>query len=269
MIGMIPILGVPILNGTYWLYRLLSSVDFPIDTFIVFNNGNKDIKDELENLSKINHPYIHKIEICHLPTNLGVSVTWNLIIKSFSTAPYWLITNHDISFTPGFLKKIYDTSQNTEIGIVNASNQSFDCFLIKDWVIQKIGYFDENLSPAYCEDVDYVLRIERYNIEHEDKIIRTCIDCPKGNHPYYHGHYLSNDENCYSQGGSQTKKHSLEIANKINQIHQLNYEYMNNKWGHNWENLFHSVCDRSEVILPENKIVNTHDLYFIRMKHIL
>ena len=27
---------------------------------------------------------------------------WNTIIKSFVHSPYWVITNDDVSFTPGF-----------------------------------------------------------------------------------------------------------------------------------------------------------------------
>ena len=30
---------------------------------------------------------------------------------------------------------------------------------MKDWVVQNYGLFDENLYPAYCEDVDYIMRI--------------------------------------------------------------------------------------------------------------
>jgi hypothetical protein len=266
---MIPVLGVPILNGTYWLHRLISSVDFPVDTFIIFNNGNKEIREELDSFTKMKHPYINKIEICHLPTNLGVSAVWNLIIKSFTSAPFWVITNHDISFTPGSLEKLYNKSIPTKVGIVNASNQSFDLFLIKDFVIEKIGLFDENLSPAYCEDVDYVLRMEKYNKSHVDKIIRVCVDCPKGSHPYYHGHYLSNDEECYSQGGSQTKKSNPEVANKITQIHQHNYEYMNRKWGFYWENLFENVCNGLEINATQNEQIPQYDLPFIKMKNLI
>lgn len=230
---MIPILGIPIINGYHWLERLIKSIDFPIDTVLILNNNSNDI-DLVNNLDKLQHnkfdnQHINNIKICHLPANIGVAASWNLIIKSNINAPYWLISNNDISFTPGVLENFYHKAQNNNIGIVYGNpgdfgNGSYDLFLIKDWVIQEIGLFDENCYPAYCEDVDYIIRISNYR-RYKD-LQTTYLDLP-----YYHGNKLSSEPNYYLGGGRQTGKQKPGLLQKLDEVNLKNYEYMYMKWG--------------------------------------
>jgi len=264
---MIPVIGIPILNGTHWLQRLIFSIDYPVDNVVIFNNGNKEIIEELDNLTKINHPYINNITICHLPSNLGVSAAWNLTIKSYNTSPYWVISNHDIAFTPGLLKEMYEKAQNEEIGMVHGSggdfnDGSYDLFLIKDWVIQKLGLFDENLSPAYCEDADYIMRITRYNWDNPHNQIKKISSL---NTPYYHGIGLSTDRNYY-QHGSQTKKQNNELTKKLDEINIINFQYMNMKWGEGWRMTNPQMYPMGIENMPIT--YTSYDLEFIRTKNI-
>ena len=266
-INIIPVIGIPILNGTYWLQRLISSIDYPVDNVVIFNNGNKEIIEELDNLTKINHPYINNITICHLPSNLGVSAAWNLTIKSYNTSPYWVISNHDIAFTPGLLKEMYEKAQNEEIGMVHGSggdfnDGSYDLFLIKDWVIQKLGLFDENLSPAYCEDADYIMRITRYNWDNPHNQIKKISSLST---PYYHGIGLSTDKNYY-QHGSQTKKQNDELTKKLDEINIINFQYMNMKWGEGWRMTNPQMYPMGIENMPIT--YTSYDLEFIRTKNI-
>ena len=103
---------------------------------------------------------------------------------------YHYTTNNDVAFTPGLLKELAEKSKNQNYGIIKGKEFQFDLFLIKDWVIQKIGLFDENCYPAYCEDIDYILRINRYNWDNGNIIKKTWVDAL-----YYHGNSLSNEEN--------------------------------------------------------------------------
>ena len=97
----IPVIGVPIVNGFHWLQRLVDSVDYPVDNFVVFNNnGRGELVEELDNLAKQPHQFIKKMTVCHLPSNMGVAGVFNLIIKSYVMAPYWIIANHNIAFVP-------------------------------------------------------------------------------------------------------------------------------------------------------------------------
>ena len=49
----IPVIGTAVVNNTYWVTRLVSSVDFPVDKFVIINNGgNKIIQKELNALDE-------------------------------------------------------------------------------------------------------------------------------------------------------------------------------------------------------------------------
>ena len=115
---MIPVIGTAVVFDTYWVARLLASVDFPVENFfIVNNNGKGEITEDLDNLAKIKHRYIKKIHVCHMPANMGVSFSWNLIIKSYMMAPYWVIVNDDVSFGPGLLAEMHHKITNDpEVG---------------------------------------------------------------------------------------------------------------------------------------------------------
>lgn len=227
----IPVLGVPIVNGVHWLKRLIDSIDYPVkELFIVNNNGRDQITNELDELTKISHPFVDKIRVCHLPHNLGVSGAWNLIIKSYLISPYWIICNNDVAFTPGFLKEMTEKASDSNTKIVwppsiNSSYSacnlgSFECFLLKSSVVEKCGLFDENLYPAYCEDCDYLAKIKCNNIS--SQFVYS---------PYYHGESQS-----YETGSQTLKMESPEVSQKIHQFHMLNREYMNDVWGEDWEN---------------------------------
>ena len=119
----IPVIGTAVVNAPHWVYRLFYSIDYPVDTFIVFNNNGRDqITRELDALEHIPHAFVKKVKVCHLPANLGCSGAWNLIIKSAMMNPYWVITNHDIMFTPGFLKAMKEKADDPDTGIVHITD---------------------------------------------------------------------------------------------------------------------------------------------------
>lgn len=253
----IPVIGTAIVNGVHWLARLIASVDYPVDDFVIFNNNGKgEITEDLDKLSKNFHPYIKKITVCHLPKNIGTSGAWNMIIKCYMNSPYWIIANHDVSFTPGFLKEMADHAAKESVGMVHGKAGelglgNWDLFLIKDWVIQKYGLFDENFYPAYVEDFDYLMRIVLDPIERVTSM----------NAPYYHGDTLE-----YSQSGSQTWRVDMGLKDKIDNARWLNEtEYMTEKWGQGWHWLqpYPSPFNKS---LPVH--YTTYDLNFLRRKNL-
>jgi hypothetical protein len=194
-IDSIPVIGVPIVNGIHWLQRLIDSVDYPVDDlFIVNNNGRGQLTEELNNITKIEHKYIKNIKVCHLPSNIGCSSAWNLIIKCYMMASYWIISNHDVAFTPGLLKEFVEKSMNDNCGMVKPREFQWDLFLIKDSVVQECGLFDENFYPAYVEDCDYYVRLLNKNIHTE-----------KTNLQPLHG------DQGYEKSGSQTWRTEPEI----------------------------------------------------------
>ena len=160
---MIPVLGVPILNGSSWLKKQIDSVDFPVENYVIVNNGGKEIYLEIQEIISQPHPYIQNFHVNNVIYNMGVAPAWNLVIKSFMHSPYWVIVNHDVSFSKGFLEGLYESAQIENVKLVfgkegDGGRGSFDLFLIKSQLIQSHGLFDENFYPTYCEDLDYIMR---------------------------------------------------------------------------------------------------------------
>jgi hypothetical protein len=253
----IPVIGVPVVANPFWVSRLLMSVDYPVDNFVIINNNGKgEIDEELNRLTKITHKFVKNIKVVHLPTNIGVSGAWNLIIKCYMMSPYWIISNDDVAFGPGFLKEMRDAVENdSEVGMVHGHSGDFnvgswDLFLIKDTVIRKYGLFDENLYPAYCEDADYIMRLINEPIKRITSL----------NSMYYHG---MGDKTQYYEHGSQTKKSIPELENKLAFCNETNFEYLNEKWGRGWR-----TCSPKNLPFDSYPISYTsYDLDFVRKKN--
>lgn len=252
---MIPVIGTAVVNGVHWVHRLINSVDYPTKEFIIFNNnGKNEINDQLDEIASTAHPHIEKIKVCHLPYNLGCSGAWNLIIKSYMMAPYWLITTHDIAFFPGTLRLFVEQASNPNIGMVHIQEGnfrgSFECFLIKDWVVQNFGLFDENFYPAYVEDCDYLMRVD-------GRVQRRYL-----NVPFWHGETMN-----YAESGSQTWRSDVSLKEKIDHGRIINEaEYMQYKWGPDWRNWnkYSNPFNNSQYPLS----YNAYNLYFNRKKHL-
>jgi GT2 family glycosyltransferase len=156
---MIPALIVPVLNGHNLLDQMLSSIDYPIENVIVVDNG----KDAYWEYS-FKNPHIQNLHHLQMPTNLGVSASWNLGIKCLPFADYWLIVNHDIEFNPGSLNTFALNSNNKTLLLSNGSPR-WCAFSIGSKIIETIGLFDEAIYPAYFEDNEYEWRCGQKKIE--------------------------------------------------------------------------------------------------------
>jgi hypothetical protein len=247
----IPIIGVPIVNGVHWLERLINSIDYPVKELCIINNNGRDqITNDLNILCDKKYDFIDKIRILNMPSNIGVVASWNLIIKSYIMSSYWLFCNNDISFTPGFLKSTVEESlQDETLGVISSASEesdsahiSFACFLIKDWVIDKCGLFDENFYPAYYEDIDYYLKLKKNNIKTKSLDIRI-----------YHGDGLG-----YESGSQTLKSEADDVYQKINKACCINQEYIFKVWGNNYQDQFHGKINISDpayipYLLNENR----------------
>jgi hypothetical protein len=255
----IPVIGTAVVNSSFWVSRLVMSVDFPVERFVIINNnGRGEIDDQLDALVRIKHNFIDRIEVCHLPANLGVSGAWNLIIKCSMNAPYWIIVNDDVAFGRGLLEEFHKTVEaDSEVGVVHAHEGQFnvgswDVFLIRDHIIKKYGLFDENTYPAYNEDADYIMRFLN--------------DMPKrvmslsGN--YMHG--MGNKDQYFEHGG-QTRKTDPALVDKINANNELTIEYMTSKWGPHWR-----TCYPTKPYGKDGLPLSywNYDLEFVRKKNL-
>jgi len=257
----IPVIGVPIVNGFHWLQRLVDSIDYPVKELCVINNNGRDeLTEQLDNLSEIEHEFIKKIKVCHLPANIGCSGAWNLIIKTHMMDPYWIIVNHDIAFSPGLLEEMVQNAKNNEYGIIKGSEGQWDMFLLKDYVVQQCGLFDENFYPAYVEDCDYYIRTQKQDI----KIYNM-------NLPYLHG------EKNYETTGSQTWRTDISLKEKLDNSHNSNHYYMVEKWGSEWNgsdsNNHSCTWNHNPYDYPYNVpsipiTYTSYDLKFVRSKNL-
>lgn len=254
----IPVIGTAVVNSAFWVSRLLMSIDYPVENFVIINNNGKgELDEELNSLTKIKHKFVDKVTVTHLPANIGCGGAWNLIIKCYMNSPYWIIVNDDVAFGIGFLKEMVDTIEADETaGIVHGHSGdynvgSWDLFLIRDFIIQDYGLFDENLYPAYCEDSDYFMRLIH-------KPINRVMEL-KSN--YYHGMGSKGE---YYKEGSQTEKTDYTLKEKLNASKHLNIEYLNTKWGKGWR-----TCWPTELPFENQPLsTTTYDLKFVRSKNL-
>ena len=263
---MIPVIGAAIVNEVKWLKRQLDSVDFPVENYIIIDNSGGVLNEELNNLiSNTTNEFIKNLKVYHMPYNIGCGAAWNMIINSFMKSKYWVLASHDCSFGTGFLKEMHDKAQDNEVGMIHGNGGefglgSYDLFLIKSCVVQSHGYFDENLYPAYGEDVDYIMRLH-------NKPIKKAIDLKS---IYYHGDAEINGpngaDNDYEETGMKTKKHSQELHDKLTYINELNYEYLFKKWGPHWR----TVCPYEYPFNIEGLDIRASivDLEFCKGKHL-
>lgn len=255
----IPVIGTAVVKNTKWVRRLYHSIDYPVDNFFVINNNGKgEIDDDLNLLKTEFNPWVKKFWVTHMPSNIGVSSSWNLIIKSFIMSSCWVIVNDDVAFTPGVLEELSVEADDEETGLIHPNSGDFnlgawDFFLIRDWVIKSHGLFDENFYPAYCEDADYIMRLVIRPIKRKIGLTTK----------YLHGDGFSDE---YYKHGSQTRRSDSNLEEKLKQVNLTNFNYATEKWGTGWRN-----CDPYKT--PFNNGVNdlsytTWDLNFVRSKYL-
>jgi hypothetical protein len=93
----------------------------------------------------------------HVPDKrMGVAEAWNWFLLNVPEER--LIVNDDVAFAPDSLSKFLASSAD----LVWAEGLGFSCFLMRDACIEKVGYFDETISPGYgyYEDEDYLQRLD-------------------------------------------------------------------------------------------------------------
>jgi GT2 family glycosyltransferase len=102
-----------------------------------------------------------RVDLYTPPLNLGVAATWNWFIKN--VPEYRIIVNDDIEFHADTIEKIVEKLREGYdfVRMPDGKVNCFSCFGIADTAVEKIGYFDENISPryAYYEDNDYMRRM--------------------------------------------------------------------------------------------------------------
>lgn len=152
-------LGIPVLNRGDLLLRCVVSVDSPISTLFIINNGeDRSVQNMISQIERRDIPNAKMFENIRIEKfrNLGCARSWNHIIRTSPGA--WLISGNDIQFSPGDIGKIKDTlARNQDASIVCAMGYAIYCFT--ELGVRTVGMFDENFYPAYYEDNDHFRRV--------------------------------------------------------------------------------------------------------------
>lgn len=90
-------------------------------------------------------------------TQLGLAQAWNWFLQAVPDDR--IICNDDLIFAPDSLRCIVETEG--EFVSPLATTNACSCFMLNDRCVEKVGLFDEEISPgyAYFEDCDYVERM--------------------------------------------------------------------------------------------------------------
>lgn len=138
-------------------------------TILLYNNSSKQ---EIIDLCKEYAFEFNNIQLHDIRYNKGCSITWNDAIEYvyffnpnvFSSL---IILNDDIEFLDdGFLKFVEVVLKNPKTPVVTGDGYSI--FSYSRFAYEKIGYFDENIRPAYFEDADFATRITKSGFDEVD-----------------------------------------------------------------------------------------------------
>lgn len=149
-------LVVPTLTRHDLLQRMLRSVDGRVDHLVVIDNSGRGVQLP-------DGPWT-KSTLLAMPSNLGVSASWNLAIKMAYRDPFVMICSDDMWWPEGAMDRMADMSGEHRL-VVSETWPHWCAFTIGMGVVSKLGLFDEGYYPAYFEDTDYERRLDRANVE--------------------------------------------------------------------------------------------------------
>jgi GT2 family glycosyltransferase len=143
--------------------------------------------------------------------NRGLSKSWNegMLDAYGAGADVVIIVNDDVHFSPSDVDKLAEkAARHADRYIVSCAgyhgrfgrtipSHGYACFAINPIALRRLGCFDENFFPAYCEDQDYAYRASLAGLCEEN-----CADTM-----VYHlgsaaifSDAVLRQQNCYTQG---------------------------------------------------------------------
>jgi len=150
---------VPVLKRYDLLRELLLSLEpstVKPDRICVIDNGQSAERLKLA-LSVTSFP----TDVYTPSKPMGVAESWNWFIQHVPEER--VISNDDITFAPDSLERLCSPKADL-IWAANARGESvgFSCSVLRASCVEKIGLFDETISPGYgySEDDDYLQRRE-------------------------------------------------------------------------------------------------------------
>jgi len=154
--------------------------------------------------------------------NRGLSRSWNegMLNAYADGAEVVLLVNDDIYFSAGDVDKLAEKARQAWASYIITCagfhlgykrpwpSHGYSCFAINPVALEKLGCFDENFFPIYCEDQDYAYRARLAGLAEEN-----CADTM-----VYHG-------------GSSTIFADPVLREQNRLTHERNLIYYRRKWG--------------------------------------
>lgn len=165
---MIPVLAIPILNRYDLLDQNLETIDYPIGEILIINNGKEKYEPKRKDLN---------VRVLNLPSNLGMSGSWNLTIKLYPHENYWMFSSADTHWIPGSLKQLHNISNENHLVM---TTEAWSAFSIGSNIIREVGLFDEYFYPIYFEDNDYYERVMRSSVKDNYISSNITVNAPHG-----------------------------------------------------------------------------------------
>ena len=114
--------------------------------------------------------------------NRGVSASWNegILAAQARGADAIIVANDDIAFAASDLDKLASRAVAFRGSYIvscaglhlgygrRMPSMGYSCFAINPVALEKLGCFDENIFPAYCEDQDYAYRARLAGLQEEN-----------------------------------------------------------------------------------------------------
>jgi GT2 family glycosyltransferase len=218
---------MPVRNNLHLTRAAIKSIlkqDMPDVKVLMINN---DSQDSTAAWARTMYPSVVTL---NMKPALSVARSWNkglTLLFEGEGAEYVLVVNNDVELRPETYRLLVGSGYDFVTAVGNGDprctkvtmpdayppwtprpNPDFSCFLLRRWVWDKVGGFDENYKGAFCEDWDYHVRLQKAGIK------AVCIDVP-----FYH------------VGSATINNMSPEDREKLCKQADLNREYFKNKWG--------------------------------------
>ena len=166
------------------LLRLMYSIDVPYNKFVIVTPAGEPgivLKKELEHIS------LHFPDVVMAKSQskwLGCAETWNIILKAFPQEPWAFIVSVDLQFASGALGALAAgvwgdvQSGSVDFGYIDYADGTmskgfgafYSAFVITQSLLGRVGYFDENIHPAYYE-VRYIDSVYGSRAQHSSVFV--------------------------------------------------------------------------------------------------
>lgn len=199
------------LNRGDLLLSLLESIDVEAEVLVILNRIGPADASVRECLDRVcSKPPAHvRVSVDDVDGNLGVAGSWNRIID------HWggdcVVANSDIVFTPGILTRALQAIvANPEVVLQHLHAAA--CFYASPRFTSTLGWFDENIYPAYCEDQEMALRSRSLGV-------RRCNVPKLGKATILHG------------GSATVRNADRQQRAFLSRATGFNRQYLGRRWG--------------------------------------